>query len=58
MLPEGVNQPACGLFSICVAAAAMDLLVGEGVLARSLRALCGLAAAVCVLRAVLGLIKL
>lgn len=58
MLPEVVGQPVCSLFSICVAAAAMDLLVDKGILAGSLRALCGLAAAVCALRAVLGFIQL
>lgn len=58
MLPESIGQPVCGLFSICVAAAAMDLLVGEGPAARSLHALCALSAALCALRTVLTLLKL
>ena len=57
MLPEAIREPVCGLFSICVAAAALDLLVGEGASARSLRALCALAAAVCALRTALALLK-
>ena len=58
MLPEAIREPVVGLFSICVAAAAMDLLVGEGTSARSLRALCALAAAVCAVRTATGLLKI
>jgi len=47
---QALAAAARGLFSICVAVAAMELLAGEGGAARSFRSLCALAATLCALR--------
>ena len=53
MLPEAIREPVLGLFSICVAAAALEALVGEGRMALSFRSVCALAASVCAVRVLL-----
>jgi len=58
MLPEIIRGPVLGLFSICVTASAIDLLVGDGRSAGSLRALCAISAAICAIRTLRALIAL
>lgn len=55
MLPEALKMPAQALFSICVAAVAMDALVKSGKDALPFRALCALCCAVCAVRLTLRL---
>lgn len=57
MLPEGLREPVWALFSICVAAAAMDMLAGDRRTALSFRSLCALAMSLCALRVILNWIK-
>ena len=57
MLPNAVGGPVWALFSICVAAAAMDVLVVDRRAALSFRSLCALASAVCAARVILGWIE-
>ena len=52
-LGEAVRQ----LFGICVAAAAMEQLAGDGDMAQPFRALCALAATLCALRLAEGLLR-
>lgn len=53
MLPESLREAALSLFSICVAAVAMDTVIRDARAARPFRAVCALAASVSALR-VLG----
>ncbi len=55
MLPEALRTPAQALFSICVAAAAMDALIPGERAAHSFRALCALCCALCAARLALRL---
>ena len=55
MLPEALRTPAQALFSICVAAAAMDALIPGERAVRSFRALCALCCALCAARLALKL---
>ena len=57
MLPEYLSAPAMGLFSICLAVAAVELSVGEGRAALAFRSLCAVAMSVCAIRLVLRLIQ-
>lgn len=50
MLPETLREPVLALFSICVAAVALDTLAPEGELSGTFRVVCALAASVCALR--------
>lgn len=54
---RALGEAVRGLFGICVAAAAMEQLAGEGSMAKPFRALCALAATLCVLRLAEGLIR-
>ena len=50
MAIQPIIDAARGLFSICVAVAALEQLAGDGRTARPFRALCALAATLCALR--------
>ena len=58
MLPEGLAAPVKALFSICVAAAAMETLTRDRRSALAYRSLCALAVTVCALRMALRLLRL
>ncbi len=47
---QALAEAARGLFGICVAVAAMELLNGSGSAAKPFRSLCALAATLCALR--------
>ena len=49
---DALVESSRGLFGICVAAAVMDLLAGEGGASRTLRPLCALGMTICALRMV------
>lgn len=57
MLPQSLCAPALGLFSICLAVAAVELCVGDAREAISFRSLCALALSVCALRLALSLVE-
>ena len=57
MLPDTLGKPAVALFSVCVVAAAMETLAGEGRTAQSFRGICALAASVMALRAIMCFLK-
>lgn len=52
-----LGETVRGLFGICVVAAAMEQLAGEGGMAKPFRALCALAATLCALRLAEGLLR-
>ena len=53
---QPLAEAARGLFGVCVAVAAMELLAGDGAAARPFRAVCALAATLCALRMIAGVI--
>ena len=55
MLPEALIWPAQALFSICVAAVAMDALIQDQRAALSFRAVCALSCALCAMRLIMRL---
>lgn len=57
MLPQSICMPALGLFSICLAVAAVEQCVGDAREALSFRSLCALALSACALRLVLRLVE-
>ena len=55
MLPEALRLPMQALFSICVAAVAMDVLARDDRTVPSFRAVCALCCALCATRLILRL---
>ena len=56
MLSQALSEAIKGLFAICAAVAAMDLLIGHQSSALSFRSLCALSVALCALRLVASLL--